>query len=177
MKNTEKLLYTWYHRYAILQLYYDVLDILKNQNDFDIDLKKLHKSLKYHDFDKCVLLLLQDRMEIEIPIKTIHTNFIGLHHVENKSVTLTPNQIIEMILDWESAGLTKEDKPLNAFDTLHTYYKQYAASITPFLELLGMNYSYDVKTKHDEIYELTQFYIKHTQIEHILKEMNKILFF
>ena len=43
-----------------------------------------------------------------------------------------------MALDWESARYTKEDKPLNAYDTLYKYYPELEKQILPILKEWGI---------------------------------------
>ena len=52
-------------------------------------------------------------------VKDIHRS-ISTHH--DNDLEKTDIDWIEMLLDWESARYTKEDKPLNAYDTLIKFY-------------------------------------------------------
>ena len=61
------------------------------------------------------------------------------HHDNN--IPKTKLDYLEMILDWESARYTKDDKPLNAFDTLNKYYPHLKESVLPYLEKMGLAYS------------------------------------
>ena len=45
---------------------------------------------------------------------------------------------VEAIIDWECARCTKKDKPLNAYDTMLTYYPQYQYFVLPMLEELKL---------------------------------------
>lgn len=55
-----------------------------------------------------------------------------------------------MVLDWECAYLTKDDKKLNAYDTLMLH-PEYSNSILPLLKQLNMASSYNVREKYRHI--------------------------
>ena len=129
MKNIEKLIYTYKHRKIVLMLakkYYNK--------------KELLEQLEKHDLDKMFLLLLFEKSVI----KNIHRS-ISSHH--DNDIPKTDLDYIEMILDWESARYTKEDKPLNAYDTLVKYYPHLQGKILPLLKQMNLDKSNTKKEK------------------------------
>lgn len=80
----------------------------------------------FHDLDKLVMLLFHDRETVS----TEHRRTIPHHDTS----TTDENTLIEMMLDWESARLTKPDKPLNAYMTLKKYYPQMTERMMPILK-------------------------------------------
>lgn len=121
MQNIDKLLYTYKHRKIVLML------AKKYFNK-----KELLDQLEKHDLDKMFLLLLFDKKII----KDIHRS-ISSHH--DNDIPKTELDYIEMILDWESARYTKEDKPLNAYDTLVKYYPHLEGDILPLLQEMHLD--------------------------------------
>ena len=124
MKNFEKLLYSYKHRKVLCFL----------ANKYYGDNKKLLEKIKYHDLDKMYLLLFYDKKDID----PIHKK-LAFHH--DNAIPKTKLDYIEMVLDWESARYTKEDKPLNAYDTLYKFYPQLEDEILPILQKLKINKS------------------------------------
>lgn len=100
--------------------------------------------LPYHDMDKMINYLYLSKRETHI----IH-RANSYHHLENLLVKGDRNYL-EIIMDWECAAITKSDKPLNAYDTLMTYYPEHKDEILPMLEALGMDSSYKVELKLTE---------------------------
>lgn len=123
MKNIEKLLYTYKHRKIVLML------AKKYYNN-----KELLDQLEKHDLDKMFLLLLFDKSLL----KGIHRS-ISNHH--DNDLPKTELDYVEMILDWESARYTKEDKPLNAYDTLIKYYPHLEDKLLPILKEMKLDKS------------------------------------
>lgn len=85
---------------------------------------------KYHDFDKLAFYyVLSDR-----EAHNLHTS-IQKHH----DPLCTDYKVsIEKILDWESAHLTKPDKPLSAYETLLRYKPDEIPVMAPVLKDLGL---------------------------------------
>ncbi len=73
-----------------------------------------------------------------------------------------------MALDWESARYTKEDKPLNAYDTLCKYYPELEKQILPILKEWGIAQKQYAKRKR-RIEEYAKK-VKNTTIEEIKKK-------
>lgn len=112
--------YTWKHYLAFLKTEKNLLGYYK---------------YKFHDWDKLF-------MYIFIPY--LGTQQIHKKHQKRSSHHLTPNKSIskinfeEAVIDWECARFTKPDKPMNARQTLQTYYSEYAENAIPILEKLGL---------------------------------------
>ena len=123
MNNFDKLVYTYKHR--------KILNFLakKYYNDEEL-IKKLDK----HDMDKMYLLLFYDKKNINSFHRAMST-----HH--DNELEKTKLDYVEMILDWESARYTKDDKPLNAYDTLVKYYPNLEGEILPLLQKMGLDKS------------------------------------
>lgn len=122
MFNIEYIKYTIKHNKAINML----------AEKMGIDANILNK-IRYHDMDKVLNYLIKSVM-------TAHKEHVinASHHFESDMERQMPDYI-EMILDWESARYTKDDKPLNAFQTLYKYYPEHKACIMPILEKLNLN--------------------------------------
>ena len=154
MKNFDKILYTYKHRKIMIYLakkYYNNEELLER--------------LKYHDMDKMYLLLFYDKKEIE----SFHRQ-IALHHDNEKPKTEL--DYIEMVLDWESARYTKEDKPLNAYDTLYKFYPNLEDKILPILKKRNLDKSTlekeeDVVSYAKTFSEVTESDIKEELIDYI----------
>ena len=86
-----------------------------------------------HDLDKVILYNILPHRKV----KEIHRKY-ARHHDNN--IKKTKNDYIEMIVDWECARFTKPDKPLNAYDTLYTFYPHLEKEILPLLKKYNLNY-------------------------------------
>ena len=82
---------------------------------------------------------------------------------------------LEAILDFESAAYTKPDKPLNAYDTLKKYYKDYLndKDIINILNKYNLNSSYTVLDDKEGINYLKKY--DNIKEEDIIKEINDYL--
>ena len=145
MKNQENIEYTYKHRKIVKYLAEKYIQ--KNK-------KEKIKQIEEHDIDK---------------ISRIHRK-ISKHHQNEKEKTEVDYE--EMALDWESARYTKEDKPLNAYDTLYKYYPELEKQILPILKEWGIAKSNMPKEKDIEEYAKK---VKNTTIEEIKKEIKKDL--
>ena len=158
MKNFEKLVYTYKHR--------KVLAFLAKKY---FDSEELMKRLKHHDMDKMYLLLFYEKKDIESYHRAMST-----HHdndLEKKEL-----DYIEMVLDWESARYTKDDKPFNAYDTMCKFYPHLEDKIMPVLNKIGLDKSTlekeeDVVEYAKTIANVTEEDIKKELIDYI-KEIN-----
>ena len=123
MKNFEKLVYTYKHR--------KILVFLANKY---FDNEALIERLKHHDMDKMYLLLFYEKKDIE----SYHREMSSHHDngIEKKEL-----DYIEMVLDWESARYTKDDKPFNAYDTMVKFYPHLEDKILPILKQIGLDKS------------------------------------
>lgn len=84
---------------------------------------------KVHDLDKLILY----RFLSPKIVSKIHRRF-AWHHSRAKS----RNDFIEQIIDWQCAGRTKPDKPLNAYQTLMKYRKDETDIYIPLMFQLGI---------------------------------------
>ena len=123
MKNFDKLVYTYKHR--------KVLNYLAKKY-FDRD--DLIERLKHHDMDKMYLLLFYEKKDIE----SYHRSMSSHHDNDIKKTEL---DYIEMVLDWESARYTKDDKPFNAYDTMCKFYPHLEKELLPILKKIGLDKS------------------------------------
>ncbi len=123
MKNFDKLVYTYKHRKILTYL------AEKYYNN-----EELIKQLENHDMDKMYSLLFYDKKDINKFHRALST-----HH--DNDIPKTELDYVEMILDWESARYTKDDKPLNAYDTLIKFYPHLEDQILPLLKKMGMDKS------------------------------------
>ena len=123
MDNFEDLVYTYKHRKIVMFL-----------ADYYFDNQELIERVKKHDMDKMFLMLFFEKKQI----KELHVS-TSSHH--DNDVPKTDLDYMEMILDWESARYTKDDKPLNAYDTLYKYYSHLEDKILPILKSIGLDYS------------------------------------
>lgn len=129
--NIDKISYTMEHRLALRFL----LDTLIQESPF---YDELDERLFIHDLDKCLFLALGgDRKGAS----ALHRDSAP-HHMEGNP---SPNKgdILEAILDYESAGYTKPDKPLNAYDTVIVWGKPHADELIAAMEELGIASSYE----------------------------------
>ena len=124
MKSFDDLVYTYKHRKIVMFL----------ARKYFGDNEELIKQVEDHDMDKMFLMLFFEKKQI----KELHVS-TSSHH--DNDIPKTELDYMEMILDWESARYTKDDKPLNAFDTLEKYYPQLEGQILPILKRIGLDYS------------------------------------
>lgn len=150
MKNFEFCLYTYKHRKAIEYLVHKLI------KDKDIKLEMLHR-IKNHDLDKMALYQLLDKNEAS----RIHRE-TAPHHMEN-AFPKTKIDYIEAVLDYESAGYTKPDKPLNAYDTINKFEeknlldKETITELKTVLKELGIDSSYSVTEDKEGMEYLSKF--------------------
>lgn len=87
-----------------------------------------------HDVDKIILYIFYEKNIVT----NLHRNTTS-HHVDFKAVgSLTYENMLDAILDWECARFTKPDKPLTARETLKQYYAKHTAQMEPVLVQLGL---------------------------------------
>lgn len=128
----ERIGYTIMHRRAIKA----IIEVYVLEEDKE----EVMKRYLVHDMDKVLMNLL------DIPgneIKKIHRESKNHHYIEGKEYSRI--DYIEMIIDWESARYTKEDKPLNAKNTLIKYYNNIYGEIMPLLREMGLDNDSDEK--------------------------------
>lgn len=157
MSKKDQIKYTLLHRRAIKA----IIDIYC-PNDYK---NELYDRQKDHDMDKVVMNLIGFPFE---DIKRIH-RLHNTHHY-NEGNTYTKADYIEMIIDWESARYTKDDKPFNAYDTLVKFYPNLTNEIAPILK--EMNLYTEDNTKNEEVVSLINYNITDQDIQ---EEINKYL--
>ena len=118
-KRLKKISYTLRHKKAFLK----VEKQLRGRNTLrgylhDIDKPFLYLALwiKYEDIQK------------------IHRKN-SKHHVRNNLVK-TKDDLVDTIIDWECARITKPDKPLNAYETLLKFYPDKKDEFLPIIREL-----------------------------------------
>lgn len=150
MKNFEKCAYTYRHRQAIKYL------IEKLIPDEQLKTVMLQRAAT-HDMDKMVMYQVLEYPEAH----RIHRQ-TSLHHMNNDHPK-SYYDYVEAVLDYESAGYTKPDKPMNAYDYIK---KVQAANKFPadVIEILlkicvdlGIDKSYSVTDDKEGMAYLAQF--------------------
>lgn len=84
-----------------------------------------------HDVEKPLLYLLCFWKSIE-QIHAFHCAH-NRHHVKN-DLKKSPDDLLDTVIDWECARMTKPDKPLNAYDTLMKYYPEHSQTYLPIIK-------------------------------------------
>jgi hypothetical protein len=106
--------------------------------------EEMRKRATLHDMDKIIMYQFMSREEA-----SRYHKMTSRHHMAN-NIPKTYYDKLEAVLDYESAGYTKPDKPLNAFDTINRFKRDgvVAADICDGLLLickgLGIARSYSV---------------------------------
>ena len=118
MDRLQKSLYTLKHKIAFLK----VEKQLRGKNTLGGYL---------HDIEKPLLYLFCFWMSIP-EIHQFHQKY-NRHHVQNK-LKKSQNDLLDTIIDWECARMTKPDKPLNAYDTLIKYSPEYITTYLPIIK-------------------------------------------
>ena len=114
----EKIGYTLKHKKAFLQ----VEKRLRGKNTLRSYL---------HDMDKPFLYLFCLGLDKK-GIQEIHRAH-SRHHVGN-SLRKSKEDLLDAVIDWECARMTKPDKPLNAYDTLMKFYPEHRAEFLPIIK-------------------------------------------
>ena len=112
----DNIKYTWNHKKAFLKTEKQLL----GRNSI---------SGYLHDLDKVFLYLFFKKEHV----RKIHRRY-SKHHKRAK----TEKDYIQMVIDWECARFTKPDKPLNARETLNTYYPYLKDKIEPLLRRFNL---------------------------------------
>lgn len=137
-KRYKKIMYTLKHKKAFLQ----VEKQLRGKNTW---------RGYAHDIDK-PFLYLAFWLKLE-DVQKIHRSH-SKHHVRN-NLPKSRDDLIDTIIDWECARITKPDKPLNAYETLLKFYSDKHKEFLPLIkELLPeqiKNLETSLKSKNNEI--------------------------
>ena len=161
MLNIEYLRYTYMHRKAFE---FVVRQIVKDGAEKEALLERA----KWHDLDKSLLYTLMDK---KLASK-IH-RAINSHHMEN-DIDKSYIDKLEAIIDYESAGYTKADKPRNAYDTVRDLLPEHTDQLLPIMEHLGIAYSYQ-NTPDNEAWQAFINGLKVPSDEMILDEIYKYI--
>lgn len=137
MKNFEYLKYTYLHRRAFV---YTVNKLISNPDLRDALLKRAET----HDMDKMISYLFHEK---EYSSK-LHRS-TAPHHMENDSEK-SYLDFVEAVIDYECAGYTKPDKPLNAYDTIVKYSPAHSDELLEVCDELGIKFSYQNSSELDE---------------------------
>lgn len=111
MLNREKLVYTYEHRQAVNYVAGRLLDTHKYLQMYD----RIH----FHDLDKSLL----NTLVPDTKLVSMYHKLTNPHHMQKSNIhahEVSYDDMLEAIIDYESAGYTKADKPLNAYDTVCT---------------------------------------------------------
>ena len=84
-----------------------------------------------HDLDKPFLYLFCFWLDFT-EIQTFHRKH-NRHHVIN-NLKKTQSDLLDTVIDWECARMTKPDKPLNAYETLINIYPDYKSTYLPIIQ-------------------------------------------
>lgn len=162
MKNFNYCAYTYRHRKAVEYLVNKLIKAPKIKAE-------MVKKVQSHDMDKLIMYQFLEKDQAS----KIHRETAS-HHMGN-NVPKTYLDKLEAILDYESAGYTKPDKPLNAYDTLLMFRSKHALPDDIINELLDItkdleiNSSYSVTQDIDGMKYLEQF--KNVSEEDIANEI------
>lgn len=122
MKNRiNKAIETMKHRKAIFQIWKSNKAIRSQVSAFRV---------MVHDLEKLVLILV-----VGDAIATkFHRGFVGHHQMVNP----TDSNLMEAILDWESARFTKPTKPMNARQTAVKWYPHLVSRVNTVCDKWGI---------------------------------------
>lgn len=131
LPNYEKLYYTFMHRRALRY----VLDSYFPDHPMYDD---LDYRAEIHDLDKALYLILGgDKKQA-----SAYHRATNPHHMEGNAAPSNLD-MIEAIIDYECAGFTKADKPLNAYDTVIQWNKPHGSELVGLMEQFDMARSYE----------------------------------
>lgn len=135
--NEAYIKYSYTHRIAFE---FVVNKLFANHQDLR---EELLRRAKDHDMDKMYLYYLG------VPKKhaSNYHRATASHHMEN-SVVKNLYDFVEAVVDYECAGYTKADKPLNAYDTIMKYNKPNKEILISIMHGLQIDRSY-VNTPED----------------------------
>ena len=140
MRNYEYCAYTYRHR-----------EVIKDEKTKE----KMLRRAEYHDLDKLVLYQFLEHEESHNYHRQTQP-----HHMEN-NLEKSYYDKLEAILDYESAGYTKPDKPLNAWDFLmkrpDKFKKDEYEDLLQICRDLGIDKSYPVTDDKEGMEYLKKF--------------------
>ncbi|MFI3241850.1 MAG: hypothetical protein R3Y43_04710 [Alphaproteobacteria bacterium] len=119
-KRLKRIAYTFKHKIAFLQ----TQKKLCGKNNLRGYLHDLDKLLMYVFYWHLPLKKISERHRLN-----------NAHHVRS-GLKKTREDLIETVIDWECARLTKPDKQLNAYETLQKFYPAYSNVYLPIIKEL-----------------------------------------
>ena len=153
-KRFGKILYTLRHKKAFLKV--------------EKQLRGKNTMRRYlHDIDKPFLnIALWIKLE---DIQKIHRRN-NKHHVRN-NLSKSKDDLIDTIIDWECARITKPDKPLNAYETLLKFYPDKKDEFLPLIRKLLPHQIKEacIKEKRKFIAERLRYVSQSPRQTHLLK--------
>jgi hypothetical protein len=148
MRNKEYLEYTYNHRKAVIFVTNKFISKGLITGD---TASAMIKRAKKHDLDKAFLYTLIDK-----PLASRYHKLTSSHHMQANNITdKWMLDYIEAIIDYESSYYTKDDKPLNAYDTIMNAEKynlglRNCEEMLRILKSFGMDRSYTVDRNNQE---------------------------
>lgn len=129
--NFEKIYYTFMHRRAFRYVLESIFADLDSYDELDY-------RADIHDLDKCLYLALGGEKHEASAYHRANAS----HHMETNT---SPSEydLIEAVIDYECAGYTKADKPLNAYDTVIQWSKPHAGELIDVMKEFDMAHSYE----------------------------------
>lgn len=128
----------------VINNYKHIAYTLKHINAFAKTEKKLTgwRIYLFHDWDKIFLYVFLPFLAPKF-ISRFHQRHSNHHptYIKNGVRHLKPRRqinFVEAVIDWECARYTKPDKPLDAYNTMKKYYKEYESDIMPILNDLAL---------------------------------------
>lgn len=131
MINENCIQYTMDHRLAFK---FVVDKLVKDPEDY----QEMRKRAIWHDMDKVLLYTLVPK----VAASQYHRRTSPHHPEAQNKVYKTRYDLLEAVIDFECAGYTKSDKPLNACDTLLTYDYTHRDELMEIIKELGIDKSY-----------------------------------
>ena len=124
-KKSDHQNYTLNHKQAVIAMYMELCDRINPNGQITVP-----SSIVYHDTDKLVTYALLPKDEASAMHKRL-----APHHMGNQR---SPADIIDTVIDYESARFTKPDKPENAWGTVCGKYPVYRGLVLPYVTALGL---------------------------------------
>lgn len=164
MLNKQYLQYTFLHRQALI---FVIEKCIKDE----VTKARLLERAKWHDLDKAFLYT-----KISKKMASAYHRTHSAHHDDKvNTMPKTHDDLLEAVMDYECAGYTKADKPLNAYDTLMTYDFNHKDEMLSILHDLGIDHSYQ-NTPNDAEWQEFQKSMPEITDEHIMSRIHEWVF-
>lgn len=164
MLNKSYLQYTFLHKQALIFV------IQKHIKDAELKARLLQRA-KWHDLDKAFLYT-----KIPKKLASAYHRTHSAHHADIvNTMSKAYDDLLEAVMDYECAGYTKADKPLNAYDTLNTYDFHYKDEMLNITHALGIDHSYQNTPDNVEWQEFQKSMPKITD-EYMINSIHEWLF-